>query len=167
MPVIRPEVVVDTKVLELQHDRLVQSPKLLNTAFERAIRNLRQDFVREASTPKGAHEQPTDFETPKQRRYFFWAIKNKVIQWLGRGKGANPLEKSWKTDLKTTNEGGIFRAWSTAPHEVFVQGEHVQRMHRNVWAQESDLFPKYATLANEVLKETWFTISDPTAGIRP
>lgn len=156
----RPEIIVPTAVLDLQHDRLVQSPKLLTTAFERAIRNLRRSFVKEAGTPKGAHKRPTDWQTPKQRAWWFAVGIN---QWKGR---TGTLEKSWKTDLKVTAAGGVFRGYSTAPYSVFVQGKQVQRMHKNVWAQESDLFPKYSALAQTVLKETWVTVSDPTAGIR-
>lgn len=153
------DVAVPLEVLELQHDRLVQSPTLLNTAFDRAIRSLRQQFVEEAGTPKGAHIRPTDFQTDRQRRWWF---KVGVHTWSGR---TGALEKSWKTDLKVTAIGGVFRAYSTSPAEPFVQGAQVQRMHQSVWAQESDLFPKYAALAQTVLTETWRTVSDPTAGV--
>lgn len=156
----KPEIIVPTEVFNLQHDRLVKSPALLNTAFERAVRNLRRQFVKEAGTPKRAHQRPTDWQTARQRRWWF-AVG--VHGWRGR---TGTLEKSWKTDLKVSAAGGLFRAWSTAPYAVFVQGKQVQRMHKNVWAQESDLFPKYSALAQTVLKDTWYTISSPAAGVR-
>lgn len=139
---------------------MVKSPALLNTAFERAVRNLRRQFVKEAGTPKGAHQRPTDWQTAKQRAWWFAVGIN---QWKGR---TGTLAKGWKTDLKVTQAGGIFRAWNTAPYATYVQGKNVQRMHRKVWAQESELFPKYSTLAQTVLKETWYTVSSPTAGVR-
>lgn len=157
----RPEIIVPTEILNLQNDRLVQSPALLNTAFERATRNLRRQFTKEAGTPKGAHKRPTDWQSEKQSRWW-WAVG--VFLWHGR---TGTLEKSWHTDLKTEQNGGLFRVWSSAPHEMFVQGAQVQRMHASVWAQERDLFPKYAQLASNVLTETWRTVADPVAGVKP
>lgn len=156
----RPEIIVPTAALELQNDRLVQSPALLNTAFDRAIRRLRSAFVKEAGTPKGAHKRPTDWQTAKQRAWWFAVGVN---QWKGR---TGTLQKGWRTDLKVTTAGGVFRAWNVVPYKPYVQGDKVQRMHKNVWAQESDLFPKYSALAQTVLRETWFTVSSPTAGVR-
>lgn len=156
----RPEITSSSKMLFEQNRRIAASPSLLPVAYERSVRGLRRDFVKELATPLGAHKRPTDFETPKQRRWWF-AVGVKL--WRGR---TGTTGKGWRTDIKTTTRGGLFRYWNVVPTWIFIQGARVQRMHRNVWRQLGDAVPKYQALAQERLAQTWHTIVDPQAGVR-
>lgn len=155
----RPTITVPVAQLEANAEAARQSPALMATAFDRAVRGLRGDIVRDMATPKGAHIRPTAFQTPKQRRWWF-AVG--IHQWQAR---SGALEKSWKTDLKVSAIGGLFRIYSTSPSERFVQGEQAQRMHKSVWAQENEVFPIYQERARIILFETWRTVSDIYAGV--
>lgn len=156
----RPEVTSNSKALFDQNSRIARSPSLLPIAYERSVRGLRAEFVKELATPRGAHQRPTEWQSDKQRRWWF-AVGVKT--WHGR---TGATGKGWRTDLKTTQQGGLFRYWNVVPTWIFVQGHRVQRMHKNVWNQVVDVVPKYSRLASERLAQIWHTIVDPNAGVR-
>lgn len=156
----RPEITTTSKSLFEQNQRIAASPQLLNTAYARSVRGLRRDFVKELATPLGAHKRPTDWQTDKQRRWW-WAVGVKL--WHGR---TGRLGKGWRTDIKTTRSVGVFRYWNVVPSWIFVQGERMQQMHRYAWRNIQNVAPKYASLASVRLAEIWHTITDPNAGVK-
>lgn len=154
----RPEITTTSKSLFEQNQRIAASPALINTAYERSVRGLRRDFVKEMSTRTAPHKRPTEWQTPKQRRWW-WAVGVHLLNRLHPSKG-------WRTDIQTTTLGGVFRYWNVVPTWIFVQGERMQRMHRYSWRTIQTVAPKYASLASVRLAEIWHTITDPRAGVR-
>lgn len=159
MPYIRTQVEVDFTPLKQIEQRGRAMPALLQTAVRREIGGLRSDFLAEIAPPLGAHKRPTDFETPKQRGWWF---KVGIHLWHGR---TGALEKGWRADLKTTNEGGIFSVFNVAPSKVFVQGFRQQRMHIGTWQNEKTVIVKYQVIAQVKLTEIYKTVSNPYAGV--
>jgi hypothetical protein len=156
----RPEVAVPVALLDANADAARQSPKLMATAFQRDVRFLRAEFLRIIAPPLSAHKRPTAFQSVKQQGWWF---KNGIHQWRGR-TGAQ--EKGWRTDTKTTEAGSIFRYWNTESSVVFTQGYRQQRMHFGAWKREEDAVREFQPIGEHRIRESWRTVSDPTAGVR-
>lgn len=136
----KPEITVPTATFKRIDDAIRKSPALMETAYERAVRKLRSDFVK--TMAKEPPPVPTYQRTHKLRR-------------------------GWKTDLKVTKANGLFRYFNLVPYKKYVQGEQARPFHvLRGWAQESEVAPQIRRRAIEVLHETWRTVSDPTAGVR-
>lgn len=159
----RPEIIVPVDVLQLRSEALARSPGLAAIAFNRNVSRLRQRFVREMATEPGRIAGKVQWQSEKQRRAFF------ATNGFGRGIPTirtHALSKGWKTDLKTSAVGGLFTAVNNVPYKRFVQGLQAQRMHINRWKQESEVIPRYQQEAQVILRETWRTVLDETAGVR-
>lgn len=160
MPFVKPEVTVPTALLDANADAARQSPRLMQTAFERDVRFLRPLFLKIIAPPLGAHKRPTEWESPKQQRWWF-GVGRKA--WRGR---TGRQQQGWRTDTKTTREGGIFRYWNVNPASIYIQGFRQQRMHFGTWKREDDAVREFQPIAEQRIRESWFTVSDPTAGVR-
>lgn len=136
----RPEIIVPVDVLQLRSEALVKSPGLAATAFNRNVSRLRSRFVKEMAT-----------EPPPVPTYI----------------RTHALSKGWKTDLKTTRDGGLFTAVNRVPYKRFVQGDRARWFHiQRGWKQEAQVIPRYQQEAQVILRETWRTVLDETAGVR-
>lgn len=134
-------------------------PKLLETGVKREVGRIRTDFLAEIAPSLGAHKRPTDFQSPRQKGWWF---KIGVHLWHGR---TGALEKGWRADLKTSEAGGIFSVYNVEPSKVFVQGFRQQRMHFGTWRNEQTVIVKYRIIAQTRLTEVYRTVSDPFAGV--
>lgn len=157
----KPVITVPVVVLQTNADNASTAPARMAGAFEReAVRYLRPLFISIIAPPRGAHKRPTDWQSDKQRRWWF-AVG--IHQWSGR---TGRQEASWRTDTRTSEAGGIMRYWSTNPASVFIQGYQQQQMHFGTWKREDDAVAEFQPLAIARIQETWLTISSPTAGVR-
>ncbi len=162
MALIRPKVTVDLAPLIAIEKRGRAMPRLLRTAVRREIGRIASDAIEEVSTPLGAHKRPTDWQVPKQRRFWFWALKMGVITWAGR---TGALSKAWKAIIKIDDNGGLFSISNNRPEKAYVQGVFQQRMHVGVWVNEEVIIPKYRVIAQGKLIEVYMTVSNPFANV--
>jgi hypothetical protein len=155
-----PEIIVPTALLEANAEAARKSPTLMATAFQRDARFLRAEFIKYIAPPRGAHRHKKGEMTPKQQRWW-WAVGVKT--WKGR---TNKLQKGWRTDVKTTQAGGVFRYWNVVPYKLYVQGFKQQKMHAGTWAREVDAVAYIKPIAETRIRESWLTVSNPTIATR-
>jgi hypothetical protein len=155
----KPEVTVPTALLDANAQTARRSPRLMETAFRRDVVFIRRELLKRLA-PKGAHKRPTKWQSDKQRAWWF-AVG--VKSWRGR-TGAQ--EKGWRTDTKTTQAGGVLRFWNVNPAHVYVQGFRQQRMHFGTWVREDDAARQVQPIAEQRIRASWLTVSNPTIATR-
>lgn len=81
------------------------------------------------------------FKTAKQRRYFFWALSNGVIQvpYVRTGK----LGQSWNTRVTETGSGMAGTIGTNMKYAKWVQSAESQaRIHQGNWLTDEQAFGK-------------------------
>ena len=76
------------------------------------------------------------FKTARQRRYFFWALKNGIITvpYARTGK----LGQSWTWRIETTASGMYGKVGTNMSYARWVQNDELQaRIHRGNWMTDS------------------------------
>jgi hypothetical protein len=137
----RPEIVIPTATFKRIEDTMRKSPALMETAVKRAAGKLASDF-----------RQTMAKEPPPVPTY----------------QRTHRLSRGWKTKLTVTKANGLFQYFNRTPYKIYVQGAKARPFHiLRGWAQESVVVPETRRRASLILKETWRTVSSPTAGIRP
>ena len=123
----RPEVIIPTQVLIDQQKRIAGAPARFQAEVERSLvpaSQARTDAT--INTPRGAHKRPTDWQSQRQRRWWF-AVG--VHRWQGRTGTTN----KWKIIAVRITDGGEIRATNSAPGAKYVFGHAQQRMHYGTW----------------------------------
>lgn len=159
------KITVDTDILDAIAEGVRQSPKLMQVAYDRNTRRLRSRMIKELSTEPRASQPPIRWKSAKQRR----AVMRK-LRLMGMEDGyirSHALSKAWKADLRPDGTGGIMTITNKTPYVEFVQGDWAQPFHLDTgWPQAGDIFSRYRVEAENVLIQTWFTITDDFAGAR-
>lgn len=161
------EVQVNIDVLEAIADQARKMPGLMQTAYNRALRPLKRDMLAELKVKPpalGNDDYPLDWETPRQMRAFF------ATRGFGKGiptQRTDDLINSYMLEIIFNEQsGGILQLTNDSPHAEYVVGDNAQRMHvAHGWVQYAPVVAKYGEKAEEILIQTWFTVSDFNAGI--
>jgi hypothetical protein len=137
----KPEITIPTATFKRIEDTMRKSPALMETAMKRAAGKLATEFRQTMAT-----------EPPPVPTY----------------QRTHRLSRGWKTKLTVTKANGLFQYFNNVPYKKYVQGAQARPFHiLRGWAQESVVVPDTRRRANQILKETWKTVSSPTAGVRP
>lgn len=170
------EIVPPTAVLNDIQATLQTSPRLMATAYKRNTSRLAQRWKAALGVepPPAGQFYPVRWKTRKQQRAFF------ASNGFGRGipsQRTHELSKGWKITVDAADKGGSIVVRNAAPEAAFVYGDELNEIERQPmfdaslggipWLDPLEVNFKYADEANTVLVETWFTVSDPTAGVRP
>lgn len=107
--------------------RLNEAPRRFEAGIERALIPASQQRTDTTiNTPRGRHKRPTDWQSEKQRRWWF-AVG--VKRWSGRTGTTN----KWRVVHVARQGGGEIRAVNAAPGAPYVFGPRQQRMHVGTW----------------------------------
>ena len=122
--------VLDQSALNKAFSRLgtAHMQQVLRPPMEASLLSL-QDALTDYPPPSTGKVR---FKTAKQRRYFFWAVSNGVIQvpYVRTGK----LGQSWTWKITTTGSGLRGEVGTNLPSARWVQNVHSQaRIHRGNW----------------------------------
>lgn len=151
---------VDTTVLDAIRQTARKAPGLMTTAYTRATRRLRARMLTELRTPgKPSYPGITNDMTPKQRKKF-WATN-------GFGHGipyvrTGALEAGYSVEIAPLDSSGAAMVISNSNDATtYVSGAQAQPFHIDRWVQVADIAVEYEAQANDVLIETWYTVSSP------
>lgn len=124
---IRHEVILDARGLDRHSKRIQQSSKALDGYVVKTVLPASQRRTDQTiNAEPGPHRRPTEWESEKQRRWWF-AVG--VHQWHGRtGK-----VRQWKVRTQTGEGSGQIVAANPAAHAKYVYGPYQQRMHKPTW----------------------------------
>lgn len=170
---IRVLVTVDTDILDAIEDTAGRSPKLMQTAFKRAVSRLRSRILDDLKQdpgpvvyagPPSASGAPTLRWKSERQRRAFWATN-------GFGKGipyerTGDLQAGYRITAIDDGSGGILEVTNNVPYARFVVGDDAQPFHLDTgWRQVGTAIANYREEAEDILIQTWFTVTDATAGV--
>ena len=118
----------------LDHASVMQ---VLRPPMEASLTSLYNDLTDYPPPSTG----PMRFKTAKQRRYFFWALSNGVIQvpYVRTGK----LGQSWNTRVTETGSGLRGQVGTNMSYARWVQSAESQaRIHQGNWLTDEQAFGK-------------------------
>lgn len=155
--------IVDTDVLDAIDQALGKSPILMKTAYERNSRRLRSRLQSRLRTEPGRPRYPIRWKSERQRRAFF------ATNGFGRDiptQRTHQLANGWEVSVQSLANGGAIEARNDTVYLRWVEGKDQQPFHSDTeWLLADDEILKYSEEFNDILIETWFTVSDPFAGV--
>lgn len=154
---IKVKVIVDTDILQAIAEQAQKTPKLMQTAYDRATRRLRSRIVETLSTEPGPPQYPIRWKSQKQRRYVMAKLREEGNLPYQR---THALSEGWKAAIEQDGSGGIMTVTNKSPVAQYVQGDYAQPFHLGRWPQAGDVISDARVEAEEVLIQTWFTVTD-------
>lgn len=150
---VRPEVVPPTVVLAQRQKQLLDAPRRFALYADAVIKPLAQGRADVTiNVALGAHKRPTDWQTPRQRAW--WFVEGRL-----RWKGRKP-KQGWKITVSAHSDGGEVVASNAMPGAKYVfNPRYQQRFHKGIWLdtetyRQRELVP----LRRDVL-EGWGTVN--------
>lgn len=169
------EIVPPTAILNDIQQAAQRSPTLMATAYKRSTQRLAQRWKTALGVepPPAAQFYPIRWKSERQRRAYF------ATNGFGHGipsTRSHQLARDWKVTVETVDNGGSIIVANANDAAGYVYGDDVNEVVRQPmfdgslggipWLNPTEVNFKYADEAETVLEETWFTVSDPTAGVR-
>lgn len=160
---IKVKVTVDTDILDAIADTAQKSPKLMQTAYDRATRRLRTRIVNTLTAEPGPPVYPIRWKSEKQRRYVIAKLREDDNLPYQR---THALSAGWKAVIEPDGEGGIMTVSNKSPIAQFVQGDYAQPFHlQSGWPQVGNIISDARVEAESILIDVWWTVTDPSAGV--
>jgi len=116
----------------LDHASVMQ---VLRPPMEASLTSLYNDLTDYPPPSRGK----VRFKSARQRKYFFWAVKQGIITvpYVRSGK----LGQSWTTRIDTTATGMYGRVGTNMSYARWVQSDELQaRIHRGNWMTDEQAF---------------------------
>lgn len=137
-------IILDQSALNKAFDRLgtANMQRILRPPMEASLLSLHDDLV--AYPPKSSGKMV--WESLKQRRYFFWALREGKIQvpYQRGGLNSQKLGQSWTWKITTTAHGLRGEVGSSATYAKWVQHQPTQaRIHRGNWLTDYGALNKH------------------------
>lgn len=162
------KITVPNDIIDAYNTRIANSPKLLETAFNRQVTRLRRRILDTLQEDPGpvvyANNGRLRWKSERQRRAFFASN--------GFGGGipstrSGELQRAYDVRPdKSGSNGGILLITNSDPSAPYVVGDDAQPYHLDTgWPQIADVVVQYEDIAADALIETWLTITDPFAGV--
>lgn len=156
--VIKVKVTIDLDVLQAIANTAQKSPKLMQTAYDRNTRRLRSRIVERLAAEPGTPQYPIRWKSDKQRRYVMAKLREEGNLPYQR---THALSEGWKAVVEQDGSGGIMTVTNPSPIARYVQGDDAQPFHLDTgWKQVGDVISDARVEAEEVLIQTWFTVTD-------
>lgn len=157
------KITVPTDVLDAIADTARRSPKLMQTAYERATRRLRSQMLEKLREEPGKPKYPIRWKSERQRRYVLAKLREDGNLPYER---TGALLKAWRVVMEADGSGGIMTVENTSPSARYVVGDDAQPFHLDTgWVQGADVVSEFRPVAEDILIETWFTVADPFGGV--
>lgn len=158
------KITVPTDVLDAIRDTAQKSPKLMQTAYERSTRRLRKQILDTLREEPGKPKYPIRWKSERQRRYVLAKLREEGNLPYDR---TGALLKAWDVRVENDGTGGIMVVENTSPNAAYVVGDDAQPYHLDTgWVQGADVVSEFRPIAEDVLIDTWYTVSDPFAGVQ-
>lgn len=173
------ELLVDDDILQTISDTAQQSPKLMRTNFNRAVKGIRRKARTMFRQTPGAPSYPINWKrsarpanrAPNMSDGTYSKQKAAFFATDGFGKGIptrrnNKMVDAWEVIFTGQGMSGVFEITNNIPYEKYVTGADQQPFHRDTgWYRSEDKIIDLSIEAEERLIQTWFTVADPFAGV--
>jgi hypothetical protein len=160
---ITPVLLVEDDILRAYQDAWRKAPALIANAYERAARPPLQRAMVKLKTYPGRVKYPIRWKSERQRRAFF------ASNGFGSGipyRRTGALKRGWQYKLTKITQGGAVLIENDTSYAQFVQGDDAQPFHLATgWTQAAPVIALLREELEDILIETWFTLTDPRAGV--
>jgi len=158
------EIIVPTDVFDAIADQAQKTPKLMQTAVNRATSRLRTRILKELRTVPPPPKYPLRWKSKRQERY---------VKWKLRKEGNLPYQRSgelpagWKVEhIPQGDNGGLLSVSNDVPYAQFVSGDWSQPYHLDSgWVQAANVVSGFRVEAENILIETWGTVALDFGGV--
>lgn len=156
-------VTIPTDVINAINEQIAETPALMARAYTRAASRLKSRMLDELRTMPGPPHYPLRWKSERQRRYVMWLLKSQNnLPYQRTGE----LSRAWEVNIASSEDGGSITVENDTPYAQFVQGDSAQPFHLDTgWPQAAPIISKYAEEAEEVLIQTWYTVTDIFGGV--
>ena len=158
------DVTVPLDILDAIQDTAVSAPGKMRTAYRRAVKRLRTSILRSLKVEPKKPTYPLRWKSKKQRAAYF------ATNGFGHGipyQRTGKLLNSYDVQLLEDPNGAILRVVNSDPKAEFVIGDFAQPFHLDTgWVQMAEVISDARVEAEEVLIQTWYTVTDAFAGAR-
>lgn len=158
------ELIIDNDIFDAIADGAKKLPTLMNTAVQkRALPKIRRRVLARLRTMPPPAKHPIQWTSERQRK-FVMAKLRRENNLPYRRTGA--LVKNWKVIIVLKPDRADIVAENDSSVGRYVFGEQQQRFHRNTgWYRADDVLIEESLYAENLLIETWFTVTDESAGV--
>lgn len=161
------QIEIPLDILQAINEQISATPRLMQVAYDRATQRLRSRLLQELQTEPGpvvyADNGHLRWKSEKQRRYVMALLRSTGNLPYQR---THELSKAWHVDPIELDGGGGFSVYNTSSIIQYVEGDSAQPFHLDTgWVQAAEVITRYIDEAEEVLVQTWYTVSDINAGV--
>lgn len=162
---IRAQITTDGDVLEVIAETAQKSPVLMQTALRRNIRRLASRILKPLQKEPPRFNGKRRWKSEKQRRAYF------ATDGFGMGipyRRTHQLARGWRVEFDGKDAyNGVINIVNDSDVARFVQGDDAQPMHLDSgWPQLAPAVAEGRVEIQNVAIETWFTVSNPFAGVK-
>lgn len=163
MSAIAVEVRVDKDVLDAIQRDIPRHGKLLEKAFRRQVTRVRRLILDALSEEPGAPQYPLRWKSRKQQHYVMAKLRAEGNLPYQR---THALSQGWDAVFEVNDDGGVLNLTNDQDYAGFVQGDDAQPFHLDTgWTQVAEVVAKYNEDLTDRLIDTWFVVTDLTAGV--
>jgi hypothetical protein len=160
-------IIIPNDIISAYNDTITNSPKLLETAFNRQVTRLRGRILNALQEDPGpvvyADQGRLRWKSDRQRRAFF------ATNGFGGGipyRRTGALQKAYDVRKESAEGGGILLITNSSPIADYVVFDSTQPYHLDTgWPQVADVVVQFEEIATNALIDTWLTVTDPTTGV--
>jgi hypothetical protein len=142
-----------------------RTPQTMRVFVERTVANdIARRMLPELQTQPGPPRYPIRWRSVRQRRAFF------ATDGFGRGiptVRSGKMVSAWRITPRSVQDGGVIEVSNDVPYARYVIGDDQQPYHADTgWRLADDIVLKYSVIAQDMLIDGWFSISNIGKGIR-
>lgn len=152
----KPQITLNLTPFQQQQRTIIEASTKLNIYVHQVVQpasQRRADATINAAP--GPHKRPTNWQSEKQRRWWF-AVGVKA--WHGR----TGRVRAWKIVGRYFKDGGELTAENDVPYARFVFGPDQQRMHFGTWTHRDTFIAQESALVIADIQAGWKLVSGAT-----
>lgn len=154
---------IDNDIIAAITSNLVKLPTLMETAVKRQEGRIKSRLLKQLRTEPGPVKYPIQWSSDKQRKAYF------ATNGFGNGipyKRTGKLVKAWRVEFVKSSDGLTLVAENPVKSAKYVIGDAQQPFHANTgWYRADNVIAAETVRAQEVLIQTWYTVTDELAGV--
>lgn len=156
-------VTTPTASFALSQENIQQSPQRMAETFVLTVTPINNALLEDLRKQPGSPSYPLRWKSRRQQRYVMAMLRERgTIPYQRTGA----LAAGWMGTVSANTAGGAALVDNPAPALTYVEGENQQPYHADTgWLFAPTVISRYGDMASNAVVETWFTVSDPFAGV--
>lgn len=154
---------IDNDIIDAIIKNAGNLPKLMETAVKRQESRIKSRLLKQLRTEPGSPKYPIQWSSDRQRKAYF------ASNGFGGGipyQRTGKLVRAWKVEFVHSDGGLAIVAENPVASARYVIGDAQQPFHKITgWYNADNVIADETVRAQDVLIETWYTVTDSLAGV--